>query len=505
MKVLITGVSGLVGRELKIVLTEKNINWIGTFNSNPVDNAYKVNFLDYEEVLKFFELNKPNVCVNCIAERNVDLCENNWKHTKEANIRSVENIAKVCNKLNIYLIHISTDYVFDGVIQPNVPNSQVNPLQNYGISKLLAEYRIKSICKGNNITVRVPVLYTDNVKRLDETAIGLIIKKVINMVDVGSEDNYNIRRPLFIRDLSYFIYDLINTPQTGIVHFYNPYDMLTKFKIAEMISSYIQKPLLIKPIIPVLNSERPYDTQLIDTSYDINKYNITTMKDAIPKCLKSLYHTPISFDKSPKESIFLLIDLDGTLIDTDNLHFEAYKTACNEFSISLTYEEYINTNSINDLIKMKSDKFNKIKKRKIEILKDTDTIHFINGAEELINWINMFNINHAVVTNTGSATVDFFKSKLPHLNLLKNWVTREDTEFAKPDPEPYLKAIAKYYSNEKYKIGIENSITGLESLKHVTKCVYIITNKEHIHYDQFKKEDVYLIPNLSYLNNNVPR
>lgn len=505
MKVIITGVSGLVGRELKQVLTEKNINWIGTFNSNPIDNSYKVNFLIYEEVLQFFHENKPTVCVNCIVERNVDLCENDWKYTKNANIKTAENIAKVCAKLNIYLIHISTDYVFDGATQPNLPESHVNPLQNYGISKMLAEYKIKSHCKGNSIIVRVPVLYTDNVKRLDETAVGLIIKKVLNMVDPGLEDNLNIRRPLFIKDLTYFIYDLIMNKPIGIKHFYNPYDKLTKFEIAQLVAEYLEKSLLLNPVIPTLNSERPYDTDLVDTSYDINNYNITTIKTAIPKCLKDLYHTPITFEKKPEESVFILIDLDGTLINTDMLHYDAYNKACSEINIKLNYEEYMNISNINELIKLKTDNFDKVKQRKIEILKSNENIKFIDGAQDLINWINKFNINHAVVTNTGLETVNYFKSKLPLLNLLTNWITREDTTFAKPNSEPYLKAIEKYYKGETYKIGIENSIVGLEALKNVTKCIYIVTTKEYIHYPQFKKEDVYLIPNLNYLNSNVPK
>lgn len=503
MKVLVAGASGLVGRELIKLLTQNNIPWVGSYNSNPCIDCFKLDFQNEVEVNLFCEINKITICINCIGERNVDLCETDWNHANFINIKIVENIAKVCNKLNIFLIHISTDYLFDGTNQPNLPESQVNPLQNYGISKLIAECKIKALCKGNSLIIRVPVLYTDNITKLDETVIGLIIKKVLNIVEPSYEDNFNIRRPLFIKDLCYFIYNNILKQQIGIVHFYNPYDSLTKFEIAKFIADYLKKPMIIKPIISTLNTQRPYDTQLEDRTYNIKNYNITTLKDGISNCLINLYHPPISFNKLSDESIFLLIDLDGTLIDTDNLHYHAYKKSCDEFNINITYEEYMNTRNINDFIKTKSNKFNLIKQRKIQLIKETASIKFIDGAEELINWINLFNINHAVVTNTGIITVDYFKSQLPKLKLLKNWITREDTKFGKPDPEPYLKAITKYYNGEKYKIGIENSITGLEAIKHVTKCIYIITNNEHIHYNQFKKEDVYLIPNLTYLNTNI--
>ena len=87
MKVLVAGASGLVGRDLTTLLTETNIEWIGTYNSNPFHNSYKVNFLDIEELDTFISKHKPTICVNCIAERNVDLCETNWNHTKQVNIK----------------------------------------------------------------------------------------------------------------------------------------------------------------------------------------------------------------------------------------------------------------------------------------------------------------------------------------------------------------------------------------------------------------------------------
>ena len=106
--------------------------------------------------------------------------------------------------MNIYFIHLSTDYVYDGQKPPFSPSSLTNPLQNYGISKLIAEQRIISNIKNNYLILRVPVLYSNKLKSLEESAVPLIIKKVMNKVENFQEDNFSIRRPLFIEDLGEF-------------------------------------------------------------------------------------------------------------------------------------------------------------------------------------------------------------------------------------------------------------------------------------------------------------
>lgn len=506
MKVLVAGASGLVGRDLTSLLTETNIEWIGTYNSNPFHNSYKVNFLDIEEVDIFISTYKPTTCINCIAERNVDLCETNWNHTKQVNIKITENIAAICNKYNIHLIHISTDYVFDGKLQPFAPDSITNPLQNYGISKLIAEKRVQAICNEGCI-IRVPVLYTHNTIRLDETAIGLIGKKVLNRLEVFTEDNLNIRRPLYIPDLCKFIYNNIINIKRGVYHFYNPYDKYTKYEISQVITKYLHKTSTITPIIPMLNSERPYDTQFIDTQYKIEDYSITSLVRGIEECFSKLYHPLLSFDRKPSESIFIVLDMDGTLIDTDNLHYNAYKLALLEYNIELEYDKYINIIRIDDYLAslFEENIVQDIKTKKNKYLQKNTNIKFMDGAKKLIEWIADFNINHVVVTNTSNNNVNYFKEVLPTLNLLKNWVTREDTVKSKPDPEPYLYAKDKFYKNEKYIIGFENTYSGYMSLKAITSCIYIITEKNTVTYNKMKNEDVYLINSFYSLNNSVPK
>ena len=93
--------------------------------------------------------------------------------------------------------------------------------------------------------------------------------------------------------------------------------------------------------------------------------------------------------------------------------------------------------------------------------------------------------------------VDYFKTCLPKLNLLNNWVTREDYTLPKPNHESFLLGLSKYRKGEKYVIGIENTILGYQSLKHATDCIYIMAEKTNYNYDYFTREDVGLIDDFS--------
>ena len=110
-----------------------------------------------------------------------------------------------------------------------------------------------------------------------------------------------------------------------------------------------------------------------------------------------------------------------------------------------------------------------------EMLKFND-IKLLPNADTFINYIVDNNINHVVVTNTDKTVVDHFKSRLPILNKLKNWVVREDYIRPKPDPECYKLAISKYGDgDEKNIIGFENSREGINAITKVTNNVFRIT------------------------------
>ena len=120
-RVLICGSSGLLGTRIIDNFKKSDIPYIATYNTNPIADGIKIDFTDIQSIQDVIQHNEITACINCIVERRVDVCENNWSETKRVNIDITNNIAKVCNRYGIHLIHISTDYVFDGLKPPYTP------------------------------------------------------------------------------------------------------------------------------------------------------------------------------------------------------------------------------------------------------------------------------------------------------------------------------------------------------------------------------------------------
>lgn len=492
---LICGASGLVGKELCLYFDKHNISYIGTYNSNKIDrpNYYKLDFNNILSLENFLNEHKITCCIFCIVERLTDKCENNWNEIKKTNIDLVHITSYLCNKYNIKFIHLSTDYVFDGSNQPNFPNSEKNPLQNYGISKLISEYRVKKNCK-NYCIIRTPVLYS-SASKIHDNAVCLIGKNIMDLRTnkIFKEDNYSIRRPLYIKDMCNFIHDCITKDYIGLYHFYNPINKFTKYDICKIIGQVLNLP--ISKIVPNnLLSEgiapRPYDTQLIDDKFDISKYSFTDFHNTINLCFEKFICPKINIENN--KDIFILLDLDGTIINTNLAHYNAYKkTFKNRQMEFLDYEEWNNfimNKNIDDYLREKFDEkiFYEIKTEKFHNLNDEE-ISFTNNSETFLQLLINNNFNFCVVTNTNQNTSNLFKQKLPLLNKIKNWIYRDNYNLPKPNSECFYLAKENFYKNEKYIIGIEDSMVGFSSLKEVTDLIFIYNND-----DVFKNNDCYI-------------
>uniref|UniRef100_A0A6C0DNX8 RmlD-like substrate binding domain-containing protein n=1 Tax=viral metagenome TaxID=1070528 RepID=A0A6C0DNX8_9ZZZZ len=523
--ILICGASGLVGKEMCKLLDHCNIDYIGTYNSNSIDkpNMFKIDFFNPVALEEFLIYHKITSCVFCIVERITDICEKDWNKIKTTNIDIVHIASYLCNKLNIKFIHLSTDYVFDGSNQPNYPDSSKNPLQNYGISKLTSEYRVLSNCI-NSCIIRTPVLYS-TLSKIHDNAVCLIGKNVMDLrKDIKyTEDNYSIRRPLFIPDLCNFVLEVIFNDNKGIFHFYNPYNKFTKYEICQIIGKYLD--INTTNIIPNnTKSEglapRPYDTQLKDDKLDILKYSFKNFDYSIQLCFDKFKHSNICIEN--KHDFFIMLDLDGTLIDSNLAHYNAYKKVFNKYDYSfLSIDEWNNiilndnfdnylhhfsfeTPKVSGVLSDNGDTFsalemrkgvktlfdenmfNIIKLEKLDLMK-YEEISFTKNSELFLRFLIENKFNFCIVTNTKKETVNIFKEKLSILNDIKQWIYRDDYNLPKPDSECYNIAKQKYYNNEKYIIGIEDSMVGYNALKPNTDIIYIYNNTTI-----FKNNDCYL-------------
>jgi len=515
MKILLLGASGLVGRELVTFFEYNNIEYIGTyFNNNKILSAIgesKMKYLDIKNnstLENLINTYQPTICINCIVQRDVDICQNQWETIKCINIDFIGDLIKLCLKNSITLIHLSTEYVFDGTKSEYYPKDTPNPLQNYGISKLISELRIINTLT-KYIIIRLPTLYTDKMDNFLDSVITTIGKKVINRIENFIENDYYIRRPLFVYDLCQFIYDIIlnNDKYNGIYHFYNPNDRATKYQIANIIADYLNKDMTnickLEQTKLEMQTDRPYDVKLLDNQYDINKYNLTLLTKGLQKCFHKLYHPKI-FDISASSNIFILFDLDGTLINSNKVHVACYNKAFKTFNLNLHISnEYYEHNTIDKFLHENINDHNLINlivKKKLDYFHNAcNKITLLDGVEELLMHIDLFNINHCVVTNTKKVSVVELKKQIPCLNKLKNWIVREDYHNPKPHPESYQKAKNMYYKNEEYIIGFENTIYGFQSLQNVTDIIYMLCNLNTYTYEKMKKEDIYIINNFKNL------
>ena len=132
------------------------------------------------------------------------------------------------------------------------------------------------------------------------------------------------------------------------------------------------------------------------------------------------------------------------------------------------------------------DEFNKVKDEKRSMLRD-ENITFTKNSDIFIKFLLQHNFNFCVVTNTRKETVELFKQKLPLLNEIQQWVYREHYNSPKPNGDCYEFAKQKYYKNEKYILGFEDSMVGYKALVNHADVIYMFNNEQI-----FKSNDCYL-------------
>ena len=175
MKVLVTGANGMLGQDLCPILEDSEFDVIET-DINTMDITDKKSV---EKVIGDYE---PDVVIHCAAYTNVDKAEDEENIARKINAGGTANISEVCNKNNIILVYISTDYVFDGTKEGKyIPSDKPCPINAYGRTKLEGEEAVKK-CKKYYIT-RTSWLYGHHGKNFVETMLSLKDKEELKVVD----------------------------------------------------------------------------------------------------------------------------------------------------------------------------------------------------------------------------------------------------------------------------------------------------------------------------------
>ncbi len=162
MRVLVTGVNGLVGSRLARLLLSKghevSATGRGAQRVAAATSYHPVDLADAAGLKQLVEAVKPNVVVNCGGMTDVDGCEKDRPGAWSANVEGPASLAQASNTAGAHLIHVSTDYVFDGSSGPYDVNAIPNPAGVYSTTKLAGEIAVRMLAKAATIA-RTAVVY----------------------------------------------------------------------------------------------------------------------------------------------------------------------------------------------------------------------------------------------------------------------------------------------------------------------------------------------------------
>ena len=202
MFILVTGASGQLGRSIENFVKKGNINHSFVFvTREELDLSSKSNIKSY------FKNHKFDLIINCAAFTAVDRAELYEEEANKINHLAVKQIAEIAKRNSIKLIHISTDFVFDGLTnQPYSESDTTSPLNIYGKSKLAGEDSILSIMKFDAIIIRTSWLYSEYGNNFVTTILKLAEKN--SSLNIVSDQ---IGSPTYAVDLAQVILTIVKS------------------------------------------------------------------------------------------------------------------------------------------------------------------------------------------------------------------------------------------------------------------------------------------------------
>jgi dTDP-4-dehydrorhamnose reductase len=268
-RILIIGSNGMLGQSLTThFMFRKDVELMcASFEDKSFYDEIpyaKIDISSSKEVKKVIKDFCPDVIINSAAFTNVDGCESEKELSWAINVTGVENIAKYGTSCDAHLIHISSDYIFDGESGPYSENEIPNPISHYGKEKLAAENAILS-SRVKNTIVRTNVLY-------GATQFGRpdFVKWVFNSLSEKKEIRIvkdQINNPTYIDDLSSAISKIIEFDKVGIYNVGGA-ELLSRLDFTYKIADFFKlDKSLITPIITAdLNqpAPRPLNSGLIN-------------------------------------------------------------------------------------------------------------------------------------------------------------------------------------------------------------------------------------------------
>lgn len=206
MKVLVTGVKGQLGYDVVNELKKRNHEAVGV-------DIEEMDITDGESVNRVIREAAPDAVIHCAAYTAVDAAEENEDICRNVNARGTGNIARVCKDLDIRMMYISTDYVFNGQgTRPWEPDDHREPLNVYGQTKYEGELEVEENLEKYFI-VRIAWVFGVNGKNFIKTMLNL--GKTRDKLNVVADQ---VGSPTYTFDLARLLVDMIETEKYGRYH-----------------------------------------------------------------------------------------------------------------------------------------------------------------------------------------------------------------------------------------------------------------------------------------------
>lgn len=189
-----------------------------------------------------------------------------------------------------------------------------------------------------------------------------------------------------------------------------------------------------------------------------------------------------------------LLDFDGLLVNTEPLHYKAYLRLCENqgHPLNWSFEQFVASAHLSSE-KLRQDIYNALpklleekpnweilyqekKRHYLDLLKESP-VELIPGVENFLKTLQKKQKKRCVVTHSPLEQIDCIRKRHPIFESIDHWITREDYQKAKPDPEPYLLAIKRYANPNDRIIGFEDSPRGISSLRSAQVTAVYVNDK----------------------------
>ncbi len=276
-RILVTGSNGLLGQKLTDCATQDDrfelVASSRGSNRNPVQEGYRYVELDLcerDSLQSRLEEIQPDVIINTAAQGNVDICERDPEESAKINVGAVRDLLEYCEKHQVHLVHLSTDFVFDGSDGPYDEKDLPSPLSEYGRQKVESENLLLNASCPTTI-VRTILVY-GVVASLSRTNVVLWAKNALENGQSIKVVNDQFRMPTLAEDLATACLTIADLQATGIFHISGK-DLFSICDLVEAVADHwlLEKSYICKESSASLQQQamRPKRTGFIlDKAYD---------------------------------------------------------------------------------------------------------------------------------------------------------------------------------------------------------------------------------------------